>query len=177
MLLASFLALFVHALFYSGFLEDPLTWLVLAVGAGTQLDLGRASAPSGAHPWRHGRRVSVGWSGRSRRGPPRRPRRETLDSRGAWALVGVLFGLVAIALPELGSDPWRFRPGSVDPQGLLAPLVRAAGEEWDVGIARAAAFVAALLCGAAALFLLARRRPRAGRAGPAWRSSSWSRCS
>jgi hypothetical protein len=24
----------VHALFYSGFLEDPLTWLVLAVGAG-----------------------------------------------------------------------------------------------------------------------------------------------
>ena len=33
-LLASFLALFVHALFYSGFLEDPLTWFVLAVGAG-----------------------------------------------------------------------------------------------------------------------------------------------
>jgi hypothetical protein len=31
---ASFLALFVHALFYSGFLEDPLTWLVLAVAAG-----------------------------------------------------------------------------------------------------------------------------------------------
>jgi hypothetical protein len=31
---ASFLALFVHALFYSGFLEDPLTWLVLGVGAG-----------------------------------------------------------------------------------------------------------------------------------------------
>ena len=30
---AAFLALFVHALFYSGFLEDPLTWVVLAVGA------------------------------------------------------------------------------------------------------------------------------------------------
>ena len=30
-LAASLLALFVHALFYSGFLEDPLTWLVLAV--------------------------------------------------------------------------------------------------------------------------------------------------
>jgi O-antigen ligase len=29
-----FLALFVHALFYSGFLEDPLTWVVLAVAAG-----------------------------------------------------------------------------------------------------------------------------------------------
>jgi hypothetical protein len=31
---AVFLALFVHALFYSGFLEDPLTWVVLAVAAG-----------------------------------------------------------------------------------------------------------------------------------------------
>lgn len=31
---ASFLALFVHALFYSGFLEDPLTWVVLGVAAG-----------------------------------------------------------------------------------------------------------------------------------------------
>jgi hypothetical protein len=31
---ASLLALFVHALFYSGFLEDPITWLVLAVAAG-----------------------------------------------------------------------------------------------------------------------------------------------
>jgi O-antigen ligase len=33
-LVASFVGLFVHALFYSGFLEDPITWLVLAVGAG-----------------------------------------------------------------------------------------------------------------------------------------------
>ena len=33
-LVASFVALFVHALFYSGFLEDPITWLVLGVGAG-----------------------------------------------------------------------------------------------------------------------------------------------
>jgi O-antigen ligase len=33
-LAASLVALFVHALFYSGFLEDPITWLVLAVGAG-----------------------------------------------------------------------------------------------------------------------------------------------
>ena len=87
---------------------------------------------------------------------------ETLGPMGAWALVGVLFALIAIALPELGSDPWRFRPGPVDPQGPLAPLVRAAGEEWDLGIARAAAFAAALLCGAAAAFLLARPRGRAG---------------
>ena len=33
-LLACFLGLFVHALFYSGFLEDPITWFVLAVGSG-----------------------------------------------------------------------------------------------------------------------------------------------
>jgi len=30
----AFLGLFVHALFYSGFLEDPLTWMVLGVAAG-----------------------------------------------------------------------------------------------------------------------------------------------
>ena len=44
---AAFLALFVHALFYSGFLEDPLTWVVLAVAAG-YLTGGPASATAGA---------------------------------------------------------------------------------------------------------------------------------
>jgi hypothetical protein len=29
----SLLGLFTHALFYSGFLEDPLTWLVLGIAA------------------------------------------------------------------------------------------------------------------------------------------------
>jgi hypothetical protein len=84
--------------------------------------------------------------------------REELSPRGAWALIGVLFVLVAITLPELGSDPWRFRPGNVDPQGPLSPLVRAAGEEWDLGIPRACCFLAGLLCGAAAILLLARPR-------------------
>jgi hypothetical protein len=79
--------------------------------------------------------------------------------REGLVLSGVLLVLVAVNLPELGSDPWHFRPPSVDPQGPLAPLVRAAGEEWDVGIARAAAFVAALVCGAFGAILLARRRP------------------
>jgi Glycosyltransferase family 87 len=82
-----------------------------------------------------------------------------VSQREAWILTGVLFVLVAITLPELGSDPWHFRPPHVDPQGPLAPLVRAAGEEWDVGIARAAAFGAALLCGAFAVYLLASRTP------------------
>ena len=75
----------------------------------------------------------------------------------ALGLVVVLMALVTVTLPELGSDPWRFRPGTVDPSGPLAPLVRAAGEEWDVGIARAAAFAAALLCGAAAMTLFRER--------------------
>ena len=83
---------------------------------------------------------------------------ERISPLGSWAVVGVLFVLVAITLPELGSDPWRFRPGSVDPQGPLAPLVRAAGEEWDLGIPRASAFMAALLCGATAVYLLVRPR-------------------
>jgi len=83
---------------------------------------------------------------------------DRIDERGAWALIGLLFFLVAINLPELGSDPWRFRPGSIDPEGPLAPLVRAAGEEYDLGIPRACAFLAGLLCGAAALLLLVRPR-------------------
>jgi hypothetical protein len=82
-----------------------------------------------------------------------------VTQREGLVLSGVLLALVAITLPELGSDPWHFRPPSVDPQGPLAPLVRAAGEEWDVGIARASAFVAALLCGAFATFLVVRSRP------------------
>jgi Glycosyltransferase family 87 len=81
---------------------------------------------------------------------------ESVGRWGSWALVGVLFTLVAITLPELGSDPWPFRPGTVDPQGPLSPLVNAAGEEWDLGIPRASAFLAALLCGAAAIYLLVR---------------------
>ena len=83
---------------------------------------------------------------------------DALSPRGAWILVGVLFAIVAVTLPELGSDPWRFRPGAVDPQGPLAPLVRAAGEEWDLGIPRACTFLAGLLCGAAAILLIVRPR-------------------
>ena len=87
-----------------------------------------------------------------------------MTQREGLILSGVLLALVAIVLPELGSDPWHFRPPSVDPQGPLAPLVRAAGEEWDLGIARASAFLAALLCGGFAAVLLTRSRP----AVPAW---------
>ena len=79
-------------------------------------------------------------------------------SRGAlFALLGVLTAILAVTLPELGSDPWPFRPGAVEPRGLLAPLVRAAGEEWDVGIARTASFVAALGVALACAAALRRR--------------------
>jgi hypothetical protein len=87
-----------------------------------------------------------------------------LSSGGAWALLGTLLGLIAINLPELGSDPWPFQPGAVDPQGLLGPLVRAAGEEWDLGIARAACFLAGLALALIAAWAL--RRPE--RDWPAW---------
>ena len=84
---------------------------------------------------------------------------DRLGREGALALCAVLLALIAVTLPELGSDPWPFRPGTVDASGPLAPLVRAAGREWDVGIARTAAFIAALLvAGFAALWLAGRRR-------------------
>jgi hypothetical protein len=87
-----------------------------------------------------------------------------LSPAGLWGLLGVLLGLIAINLPELGSDPWPFRPGAVDPAGILGPLVRAAGEEWDVGIARAACFLAGLALALIAAWAL--RRPN--RDWPAW---------
>jgi hypothetical protein len=92
--------------------------------------------------------------------------RGRLPAAGAWALLGVLLALVAVNLPELGSDPWPFRPPSVHPEGPLAPLVRAAGREWDTGIARAAAFLAALLVALAGAFTMRRR------SWPAWWGSA-----
>ena len=74
-----------------------------------------------------------------------------LDASELLALCGVLLAVAALNLPELGSDPWPFRPDAVDPVGPLAPLVEAAGRRWDTGIARACAFLAALLAALAAL--------------------------
>ncbi len=82
---------------------------------------------------------------------------QRLSREGMFALLGVLLGIVAITLPELGSNPWPFRPGAVDAQGILAPLVRAADSEWDVGIARTTCFLAALLIGALGVVGLRKR--------------------
>jgi hypothetical protein len=91
---------------------------------------------------------------------------ERLAQAAFWALLGVLLALLAITLPELGSDPWPFETGAVEPRGLLAPLVRAAGEEWDVGIARSACFLAALGLALIATWGLRRRE------WPGWTGSA-----
>jgi Glycosyltransferase family 87 len=73
----------------------------------------------------------------------------------------VLGALVLVAVPTLGSQPWPFRPDEVDPRGPLGPLVRAAGEEWDLGLIRSAAMLGAVLVAVAA--------------ASAWRALAWPR--
>ena len=86
---------------------------------------------------------------------------ERLEQTGFWALLATLLGLVLLNVPELGSDPWPFRTGPVEPRGLLGPLVDVAGKEWDVGISRSAAFLGGLLVVIVAIAAL--RRPALGR--------------
>ena len=135
-----------HALFYSGFLEDPITWVVLGVGAGWLAWRWR-------RPWRR-----AAWQSGAGGGSAALDRAQLLSNAGAWALLGVLTLMLAVNLPELGSDPWPFRPGAVNPQGPLAPLVRAAGGEWDVGIARSATLLAMLLVAGAGVLVWQRRQ-------------------
>jgi hypothetical protein len=90
------------------------------------------------------------------------PRAGAISHAAWWALLGILVAIVAVTLPELGSNPWPFRPGAVEPQGPLAPLVRAAGEEWDVGIARTACLIAGLALALLAAATMTRRER------PAW---------
>ena len=53
-------------------------------------------------------------------------------------------------MPGLGSGAWPFDPPSVDPRGILGPLVRVADREWDLGILRSTAILAGLLVALAA---------------------------
>jgi hypothetical protein len=80
--------------------------------------------------------------------------------RETAAVLGVLGLLVAVVLPELGSDGWSFfPPPSVEPHGILGPLVRAADRDWDgnEGVLRAAGMVAGLLVALAAVVVLSIR--------------------
>ena len=80
---------------------------------------------------------------------PEEERRRPLD--GPWIVLAALAVVVVVNVPELGSDPWTFRVDAARDQGVLGPLVRAAGNEWDLGILRAAALLAGLLVVGAAL--------------------------
>ena len=83
-----------------------------------------------------------------------------MTRREAGAVLGVLGILVAITVPEVGSDPWPFRLIPTDAEGILGPLVRAADREWDLGILRAAAILAGLVVVLATAFVLAVRGVR-----------------
>jgi hypothetical protein len=72
-----------------------------------------------------------------------------------WAYLGALGALVLVNVPVLGSDGWRFRPPAVEPQGPLAPLVRAGRNEWDPALLRSAALVAGFLVAVYAVVALA----------------------
>jgi hypothetical protein len=76
--------------------------------------------------------------------------------REAGAVLGVLGILIAITVPELGSDGWAFHPPSVERHGIPGLLVRAAGDEWDQnpGILRAFAMIGGVLTALAALVVL-----------------------
>jgi hypothetical protein len=69
---------------------------------------------------------------------------------GSWVVLATLGVIVAITIPELGADPWPFQPASVDPHGILGPLVRVADREWDLGLLRSTAVLAGLLVALAA---------------------------
>jgi hypothetical protein len=81
-----------------------------------------------------------------------------IGARGAWIVLGTLGVLIAIDVPELGSDPWPFH-GAVHPHGVFARLVRAAGSHWDLGFVRTPGIVAGFLVAIVAL---------AGRRRTAW---------
>ncbi|HXY85971.1 MAG TPA: glycosyltransferase 87 family protein [Gaiellaceae bacterium] len=82
-----------------------------------------------------------------------------IDRAGAWVVLATLGVLVAIDVPELGSDPWPFHPATVHPHGLLGPLVRAAGRHWDLGLVRTPGVLAGFLVALVALV--------------GWRRSAW----
>ena len=83
-----------------------------------------------------------------------------MTRREAGAVLGVLGILVAITVPEVGSDPWPFRMIPTDAEGMLGPLVRAADREWDLGLLRAAAILAGLIVALTTAFVLSVRRVR-----------------
>jgi hypothetical protein len=83
-----------------------------------------------------------------------------MTRREAGAVLGLLGILVAVSVPELGSDAWPFPKTRTDPSGVLGPLVRAADGEWDLGFIRAAAILGGLIVAVAGAYVLSTRVPR-----------------
>ena len=122
---AVLLALFTHSLAYSGFFEDPITWLTLGVGAAY------LAVPAPAGKRRRPRRQ------RNDREPTTRA--DQVTRREGGAVLGVLGILVAITVPELGLQAWPFQvpSGGTDPQGPFGWLVKAADRDFDIALLRA----------------------------------------
>lgn len=87
---------------------------------------------------------------------------ERVDGVGLWALLGTLATLAILATFTLGNDAWAFEPPSVEPEGVFAPLVRAADEEWSLGTVRAGPMLAVLLVALGAAVALGIRSWRRG---------------
>ena len=79
-----------------------------------------------------------------------------ISAPGAWTTLATLGLLVAVGVPELGSDPWPFH-AAVHPHGVLGPLVRAADRHWDLGFIRTPGILAGVLVGLVAV--VGSRRP------------------
>ena len=82
----------------------------------------------------------------------------TTRDRLGLALLGLLIALVLIDVPWLGVDAWPFAAPAARADGLLGPLVRAAGGHWDLGVVRAPALLAAVVVAILAA-VLPRREP------------------
>jgi hypothetical protein len=87
----------------------------------------------------------------------------TLTVGETWAYLGVLAALLIVNVPTLGGDQWRFRPGSVEPEGPFGPVVRMARNHWDTGLLRSFALLAGVII---ALYALVAARAFARRLGP-----------
>ncbi len=86
---------------------------------------------------------------------------ERIPHRAALAVLGVLAAVAAVNVPLLGAEPWPFRPSTMSPHGVLAPLVRAAHRHWDLGVVRTPAVLALALIALVAVV--------------GWNARSWSR--
>ena len=81
-----------------------------------------------------------------------------LEPASVWLLLAALGGIVLVAVPTLGAEPWQFRPGHVGPAGPFAWLVRATDGEWNVTALRAAGLLAGVIVALAAVVATVRAR-------------------